>query len=77
MTRLSAEKLYTYADVAEKHLEEGHLWLARQILGALEDIAAEDEIGLPQNYYPALEKYHALAADRLLEEYLTSRLEDM
>jgi len=71
MTRLSSERLYDYLIVAERQMDEGHLWLARQVLWALEDIAAEAGEGLPQKYYSLRDEYHSRAADRLLEDFLS------
>jgi len=72
MSRLPAEKLYDYLDVAEGELREGHLWLARQVLGAVEDVAVEEEIGLPQKYYSLIDEYHSRAGEKLLENFLAS-----
>jgi hypothetical protein len=72
MSKLPAEKLYDYLDVAESKLGEGHLWLVRQILRAVGDIAEEDGIGLPQKYYSLIDEYHSRAGEKLLEKFLAS-----
>ena len=72
MSRLPAEEMYDYLDVAERQMSEGGLWLARQILGALEDISIEEGLELPQRYYSLIKEYHSRAADKLIEEFLAT-----